>query len=158
MFRGLRGLLVAAAAGAVFAVPTAAFAGNGNGNGPKCTASACKVYIEQGASNGTGQQPPTTGSGKSQVKPVKVPKKTSRAIAHAGKDKKALTNLVKNPGFSVPRGIEVSKGYGKVSAPSALGAAFDVGSGPTALFGVLAGVAVLLLGTTGLGAWRRRRP
>jgi hypothetical protein len=41
------------------------------------------------------------------------------------------------------------------SAPSALGSAFDLGSGPTALLIVLAGTAFLLLGGSGLHFWRR---
>jgi hypothetical protein len=41
-------------------------------------------------------------------------------------------------------------------APSALGSAFDLGSGPTALLAALAGTAVLLLAASGLRVWRHR--
>lgn len=148
----MRLLVAAVVVGVTFAVPAAALAGNG----AKCNASACKVYIEQSLPNGTG------GGGSTSTTPLPVSKlpvskKAARALAHAGKDKAALTRLVQNPELFL-RTREPSNGYSDVAAPTALSAAFDVGTGPTALFATLAGMAVLLLlSTAGLSAWRRRR-
>jgi hypothetical protein len=41
------------------------------------------------------------------------------------------------------------------TTPSAVGSAFDLGSGPTALLIALAGTAVLLLAASGARSWRR---
>jgi hypothetical protein len=71
-------------------------------------------------------------------------------LAHAGHDKALLSKLVANP---APSNLEST---GTASAPSAIGSAFDLGSGPTALLLILAGTAVVLLGGSGLRFWRRR--
>ena len=147
MFGGLnRALAAALVAGAVLIAPAAAFACNG---GP----SAVNVYKECLPSGG-GSKPTNGGSSKGTTLPVSS--QTARALAHAGKDKGLLSNLVRNPGLGASRELQ-SHSATSAEAPSALGSAFDLGSGPTALVAVLAGTAVLLLGAGGWRGWRRWR-
>jgi hypothetical protein len=137
-----------------FAAPPAAIAGGGGGGKGKCTASACSVYTEPVPSAGKKQvQQNRTGG---TTKPVPISHRAERTLAHAGKDKKLLTQLLTNPGYGASRGLESSAAG--VVAPSALGAAFDLGSGPTALFAILAGTALAVAVYAGMGSWRRRRP
>ncbi|HEX4520214.1 MAG TPA: hypothetical protein VH063_11600 [Gaiellaceae bacterium] len=56
---------------------------------------------------------------------------------------------------SSPTGLQRSSASESGTNPSAVGSAFDLGSGPTALLIALAGTAVLLLGATGVRGWRR---
>lgn len=147
MFGGLNRLLAAAVvAGAVLVAPSAALACNG---GP----SAQNVYKEC-LPNGGGSKPTSAGGKGSTSLPIS--KQTSRALAKAGKDKRFLHNLVTNPGLGASREL-ASHSLSSAKAPSALGSAFDLGSGPTALLAVLAGTAVLLLGAGGFRSWRRWR-
>jgi len=129
----------------VLVAPSAAFACNG---GP----SAVNVYKECLPSGGGSK--PTSGSSTGSTLPVS--KRTARALAHAGKDKRLLSNLVRNPDLGASRELQ-SHSAASAEAPSALGSAFDLGSGPTALLAVLAGTAVLLLGAGGWRGWRRWR-
>jgi hypothetical protein len=145
VFGGLNRLIATAlVAGAVLVAPSAALACNG---GP----SAVNVYKEC-LPSGSGSKP-TSGGGAGSTLPVS--KETARALAHAGKDRHLLSRLVRNSGLGASR--ELQSGAGSTKAPSALGSAFDLGSGPTALLAVLAATAVLLLGASGVRGWRHRR-
>jgi hypothetical protein len=140
VFRGLNWLLVAAlVVGVFFVAPSAALA---CGGGP----SAQNVYREclpsAGGHGGSGQNG-GTGSGP-------LSGKTAEAIKHAGKNSRALAAWVRR---SAPTALESSSQ--ESTTPSAVGSAFDLGSGPTALLLALAGTAVLLLGASGVRGWRR---
>ena len=145
MFRGLNRLLVAAfVAGAFFVAPSAALA---CGGGP----SAQNVYREclpsAGGHGGTGGQ-----SGGQSGGPGSTPisSKTAKAIKHAGKNSRALAAFLRR---SAPTALESTSQDS--APPSAVGSAFDLGSGPTALLLALAGTAVLLLAASGVRGWRR---
>jgi hypothetical protein len=150
VLRGLsKGLLVAAIlAAAALSVPTAAFA---CGGGP----SAYNVYKEclptGGGSKPTGQK---SSGGPTTTRHVSP--RTAKALHKAGrKDRHLLSRLV-NSYNTNPRPFP-SGGSGSAPPPSALGSAFDLGSGPTALLAILAATAVLLLAASGLRGWRHWR-
>jgi hypothetical protein len=110
------------------------------------------VYTEcvqnAGGSKPTGQQ-----GGAQPSTPVHVSNQTSQAIAKSGgKDARALAAIVRNRGLSEPSLASGAAG----NQPSALGSAFDLGSGPTALLLALAATALLLLGGSGFRFWRQR--
>lgn len=144
MFGGLNRLLVAAlVAGAFFVAPSTALACSG---GP----SAENVYKEC-LPNGGGGSAGGGGAGGGQGS-APISNQTAKVLAQAGKDSRALAALVKhNPNQleSTPQESETT--------PSAVGSAFDLGSGPTALLIALAVTAVLLLAATGMRGWRRVR-
>jgi hypothetical protein len=106
---------------------------------------------------------PNGGAGKSKAKrhtsgrrgvgsaPSRLSRPAAKALSHAGKDKSALTKLVQS--YGQRRRLQSSQ-PGSQPAPSAVGSAFDLGSGPTALLIVLASSALLLLGASGLRGWR----
>jgi hypothetical protein len=145
MFRGLNRLLVGAAvAGAVLAAPTAAFA---CGGGP----SAVNVYKECLPTGGGGKST-SGGQGKSSGSTTVYSTKTAAALKRAGKDRRVLAALVAGSGH---RRFLQPTTSGATTSPSAVGSAFDLGSGPTALLIALAGTALLLLGGSGLRLWRR---
>lgn len=134
------------------ALPAAALAGNGH----KCNASACRVYVEpalpKAGGSGPGQQNPTGGSGTGSTQ-TKTPSNVSRVLAQAGSDQGALKNLV-----AADTGLgQGSSEAGDNGSPSALGAAFDLGSGPTILLAILLATVVALGAHGGLRSWRRRR-
>jgi hypothetical protein len=133
----------------VLALPTGALASGGS----KCKASACQIYTEgAGKADGQGQE----ASGPSTSQPVHVPSKTSRLLAHAGKDRAALRAIAGLPGYGAKRGI-FGVGAADVGEPSALGAAFDLGTGPTILLALLLATAVAFAAQGGVRSWRRRR-
>ena len=176
MFGGLNRTLVAAlVAGVVLILPPAAFADCNGG------VSAVNVYKECVQTGGGGK--PTGGGGKptgggggggssssptsggttggstgSTSVPISrqtrkpISRQTRKALAHAGSDRKALKTLVR--GLGSPRLLSSSSAAGE---PTAVGSAFDLGSGPTALLIVLAGTAVLLLAASGFRGVRQRR-
>jgi hypothetical protein len=162
MFGGLNRLLAGSAvAGVMFVAaavaPSAALAcGSGT--------SAVNVYKEclpSGGGGNSGGGRPTTPATKSVTHPsgktAPVSNRTLLVLKHAGKDKSALTNLVK--GYGLQRRLQGVHASEASATPSALGSAFDLGSGPTVLLIVLAGTAALLLGGTGMRGWRsRHRP
>jgi hypothetical protein len=153
VFGGLNRLLLAAVvAGAVLVAPTAASA-SGCSGGP----SAENVYSECLPSGG-GSKPTNGGKAgtSSAQQPIPISKQLRRKLAHAKIDHNLLYQLVTNPGYGATRGVP-STGVTAASAPSALGSAFDLGSGPTALLAVLAGTAVLLLAASGVRGWRHWR-
>jgi hypothetical protein len=144
VFRGLNRLLVAALVGGLFFVaPSAALA---CGGGP----SAKNVYSEclpsAGSHGGTGG----TGGKSGGAASTPLTGKTAEAVKHAGKNSRALAAWVRR---SAPTALESSSQ--ESTTPSAVGSAFDLGSGPTALLLALAGTAVLLLGASGVRGWRR---
>jgi hypothetical protein len=131
------------------ALPAGALASGGS----KCKASACRVYTEgPGKANGQGQE----ASGPSTTQPVHVPSKTTRLLAHAGKDQAALRAIAGSPGYGARRGL-FRMGATDVGSPSALGAAFDLGTGPTILLAILLATAVAFAAQGGVRSWRRRR-
>ncbi len=151
-----RPVVAAVVAAAALAAPSAAFAcGSG--------VSAVSVYKECLPSGGGGGGKAKSSGGNSgssstptQSTPSSLPvsQHTKRALKKAGKDGKSLSNLVKR--FGAARLLQ-SRASGLDSSPTAVGSAFDLGSGPTALLIVLAGSAILLLATTGFRSVRQRR-
>jgi hypothetical protein len=148
VFGGLNRLLVAALlAGAFLATPSAALA---CGGGP----SAQNVYSPCVPTGGGGKSTTggRTGKGSSTSVPISGP--AERAIKNAGKDSRLLASLVH--GYGIQRQLGPDHAAGAATSPTALGSAFDLGSGPTALIIVLAGMAVLLLTGSGMRVWRSR--
>lgn len=144
---------------ALAAAPSAALACSGG-------VSAVNVYKEclsNGGSGGgkhngggSGGSNSTSGSpSSSSSTPPPVSKKATKALAHAGKDKAVLTNLYRVGGGT--RLLQASHSSSPTSEPTAIGSAFDIGAGPTALLIALAGTAVLLLAMTGVRGVRQRR-
>jgi hypothetical protein len=150
VFGGLNRLLaVAVVAGAILALPPAAFA-NCGGN-----PSAVNVYKECLPSGGGGKatgQSGTSSNGAPGSTSVPISNQTAKALKSAGQDQKPLTNLVKGLGAA-----RLLQSHDSATGPSAVGSAFDVGSGPTALLIVLACTAILLLAATGVRGVRQRR-
>lgn len=164
VFGGLNRLLAAGlVAAAVLVAPSAAMACSGG-------ISAVSVYHEclagggggkqkggggGGKSSGGGSSSPTTGShtgsGSSTAPPIS--KRTKKALKSTGNDRKAISHLVRNYGSSR---LLQSHNSRAAAAPTAIGSAFDLGSGPTALLVILVGGAVLLLGVTGMRGYRQR--
>lgn len=148
---------VVRAAAAVFFIALVAPAAALADGGSKCNASACKVYHEQGAPNTGGHKStgPSTGSHKSgggKQPQAPAPKKYSRVLQHAGKDRGALKNLLSNDA-----GLgSLSRGSGGGS-PSLLGAAFDLGAGPTILLAILLGIGLGVAARGSVGGWLRKR-
>jgi len=138
----------------------AALAGSGKPKHHKkasdCGVSAFCVYHEHVI---TGGGPVAVGSDAGP--PVKVSSKVSQALArvvashHHAKQAKALSDLVSNPGKGATR-VRFLSSSDQMIAPSALGAAFDLGTGPIALFAALLAGAVL--GAGGMALRRRNRP
>jgi hypothetical protein len=108
------------------------------------------VYRDCLPSGGGGGNSGSGGQNGSSTTPISG--RTAKVIEHAGKDSRALAALVKS---SSPTGLQQSTPTESDTNPSAVGSAFDLGSGPTALLIALAGTAVLLLGATGVRGWRR---
>ena len=155
MFGGLNRPLAAAAVAAavVVVVPQTALAGCGG------KPSAEQVYSEC-LQNGGGGKTSGSNSGKSsssetstQPEPVAIPTQTKVKLKKAGQDGKSLKNLVN--GYGTARFLQ-SHSTAAATEPTAVGSAFDLGSGPTALLIILAGTAVLLLGGSGMRVWRQR--
>jgi hypothetical protein len=146
VFGGLNRLLVAAlAAGVVLVAPPAAFACNSG-------VSAINVYKECVPSGGGGKaggSPTQTHSST----PAHISPQTARKLKKAGQDGKSIAALIK--GYGASRFLQ-SHSSGSTATPTAIGSAFDLGSGPTVLLIVLAGTAVLLLGGSGLRVRRHR--
>jgi hypothetical protein len=115
-----------------------------NGGGGKSTGAGGKST--GGGNGGT----PTTGPGST---PATSPQ-LAKALARAGKDGKSLKRLVN--AYGVRRHL-ASSHAARAADPTAIGSAFDLGSGPTMLLVILAGTAVLLLGGSGMRAWRSRQ-
>jgi hypothetical protein len=149
---GLNRLLASAAvAGAFLVLPHAALADCGG------KPSAVNVYKECLSSGGGGKPTsnstsPTRGRSNSATS-VPISKATAKALKKAGTDGQSLSNLVN--GYGAVRLLQ-SSSAGSGSEPTAVGSAFDLGSGPTALLIVLAGTAILLLAASGVRVRRNR--
>jgi hypothetical protein len=153
VFGGLNRLLVVAAVGGMaaavmLAAPAASLACSGS-------TSAVNVYHECLPSGGGGN--PTTGGnsrGGSDSGSGALSGQAAKAVKHAGTEGRTLAavertrtgRLQSNPSSSM------------TAEPSAVGSAFDLGSGPGAFLIALAGGALLLIGGSGLRVWHRRRP
>ncbi len=135
--------------------PSAAFA---SCNGRPSAANVYKECLAGGGGKHTGSGKTTGPSSSSSAPPVvHVSPQTAKALKKAGKQRRVLSALVR--GYGVSRLAEPSSPSSEATAPTALGSAFDLGSGPTALLLVLAGTAVVLLGGSGMRVWRsRHRP
>ena len=155
MFGGLnRPLAAAVIAGAFLLAPSAALA-SGCGSGT----SAEQVYKECLQNGGGGKSTsgakgstPTSG-GQTGSTAVTVSPQVATKLKKAGKAGKALQYL--HDTFGIRRHLASSHATA-ATEPTAIGSAFDLGSGPTVLLIVLAGTAVLLLGATGFRLTRHR--
>ena len=113
------------------------------------------VYNEPNAPSAGGshsQQHPTGPSTKGGGSKHVVPKGVSRVLAHLGKDRAPLSRILRDSDIG-----NLQAGPSSVVTPSALGAAFDIGSGPTALLAILVATAIGLGAYNGARTWRRRR-
>jgi hypothetical protein len=147
-------LVVTAVTGVAMAValagPSAALACNGS-------TSAENVYKECLPSGGGGGK--SSGGPSHKIRPgsssVPISGRAAQAVAHAGKDRRTLA-LVES---TRPKDLlESNPSSSFASEPSAVGSAFDLGSGPGAFLLALLGAALLLVGGSGLRVWRHRRP
>jgi hypothetical protein len=155
VFGGLnRHLAAALVVGAVFAAPTTAAASGCNGN-----PSAVNVYKEclptgGGGKSSAGSSKPRQGAQTGSASTTPVSAAARSAIRHAAKkDRRVLSGLIDG---NHPAPLVSSSPSTPVSEPSAVGSAFDLGSGPTALLIALAGTAFLILAGSGLRVWRHR--
>lgn len=159
MSGGTNRLLVAAIASgtlvAALVTPSVALA---SCNGRPSAANVYKECLAGGGSSKTGSGRHTGKSSSSSPPPaVHVSPQTMKALKQAGRQRRVLSGLVR--GYGVSRLAQPSSPTSESSTPTALGSAFDLGSGPTALLLVLAGTAVVLLGGSGMRVWRaRHRP
>ncbi len=137
-------------------VTPAALAGSGKPKQHKkatdCGVSAFCVYHEH-VTTGTGQ----VAVGSSSSPTLKLPEKVSKALhkkvaKHHVKQTEVLHQLLTNPGRGAVR-VRLLQSSDQMTAPSALGAAFDLGAGPIALFAALLAGALLMAG----GMTLRRR-
>jgi hypothetical protein len=72
-------------------------------------------------------------------------------LAQAGSDKAPLSKLLTESGGSLPAGADSG------GSPGLLGAAFDLGVGPTVLLAILLATAVGLAARGNIRGWLRRR-
>ena len=133
------------------ALPAGALADGGS----KCNASACKVYHESGPPSGGHQKPPTgpTKNGGGQQQQPRVSKSNSRFLQNLGKDKAPMKNLL--GGDAAIGNLPSGSGGG---SPGLLGAAFDLGVGPTILLAILLVTGLGLAARGSLQGWLRKRP
>jgi hypothetical protein len=137
------------AAAVVVVVPQTALAGCGGKPSAQQVYSECLQNGGGGKTSGSNARTSTTSS-----QPVPVSPKTKTALKHAGKDGRSLASLVQ----SYPAAHLPPPSTAAATEPTAVGSAFDLGSGPTALLIVLAGTAIVLLGAAGTRTWRRSHP
>ena len=141
-------LVVIAVAG-VLTTPSTALASCGGGP------SAKNVYTECVPAGG-GAKPTTSGETGTGPGSTSGPStKAALALQHAGKDRRVLSSLLRGYGASQP--FQTDGPTNNAGAPSILGSAFDLGSGPMALLILLGGTALALLGGSGVRFWRTRQ-
>jgi hypothetical protein len=154
VFGGLNRPLAATVVAAAFLVaPSAALACNSG-------VSAVDVYSECLPSGGGGHptssaKPTSTGNPtapQTSVTPY-VSKPTAKKLKKAGRDGKSLSNLVNR--YGAARFLQLHSSPAK--EPTAVGSAFDLGSGPTLLLVMLAGLGVLLVAGSGFRIAQQRR-
>jgi len=97
--------------------------------------------------NGGGK---AASGGAAGVQPISP--QTVKVLKKAGKAGRALNRLAK--AYEPPRVLQ-SSGVTDATEPSAIGSAFNPGSGPTALLIILAGTVAALLAAAGARGWRR---
>jgi hypothetical protein len=122
------------------------------GGGSKPTAHHTKTGSSKGSKSGSPTSSSPTTAPATKPKPP-VSKHTANALKNAGQDRRVLSALVHGYG---PTTLRANEPISAAAAPTALGSAFDLGSGPTALLIILAGTALLMLGGSGMRAWRGR--
>ena len=165
VFGGLNRLLGAtvvagAACTVMLAGPSPALACSGG-------VSAVNVYKECLPSGGGGGGSKSSGggsghtssgpSGGSEASTPTVSRRAAKAIRHAGKDSRALAYVESTgPSRLLHASPSSDSGPNAAATPTAVGSAFDLGSGPTALLIALAGTAILLLGLSGVRGFRHR--
>lgn len=151
-------LAAAIAAGTLLLALVAPSVAEASCNGGPSAANVYKECLAGGGSHNHSHTGGSKSSGPSSSSPTQtvtpVSPQTAKALKQAGKQRRALSSLVK--GYGVSRLAEPSGSAGEASSPTAIGSAFDLGSGPTALLLVLAGTAVVLLGGSGMRVWRSR--
>jgi hypothetical protein len=108
---------------------------------------------KSGGKSSTSTQTSTNSNPGSSSPVTHISTKSQKALNGAGKDKAALAALLKGAGL---RRHLASEG-GSTTTPTAVGSAFDLSSGPTALLVILAGTALLLVAGSGMRVWRTRR-
>lgn len=159
-----RFLIGVAPVAAVFALAASpALAGTqGCKTPPPCTSAVC-VYVEQGPAPAAGscdkKSHPTRTGGQSStpVPPAVAPSPgATKTLKHTKpKIRKLIHRLVTSPGLGATKPLKITRAAVHVKAPSTLGAAFDLGSGPTMLFAALLAAAILL--ALGGGLRQRKR-
>jgi hypothetical protein len=147
---------------AAFLTP-AALAGGGKPKHHKkasdCGVSASCVYVEHyktgGGSVAAGSQiGPTLKLSNRILEALRHDRKLAK---HHAKQVAVLNELVTNPGKGAER-VQFQESSDQMIAPNALGAAFDLGTGPIALFAALLAGAVLGAGAMALRRRNRSTP
>jgi hypothetical protein len=145
-------LLAAATVLLVLAAPAPALAKGKpkKGHSP----SAVDVYVEQvPTATGHAAPPPATGQTTESTPAVPLRPKARRQLhRRGGKDRGFLRRLATHPDF-----VGKLEPTGAVASPGTLGAAFDLGAGPTTLFALILATALACVLGGGLRGWRRRR-
>ena len=129
--------MIAVFVAAAFVVPSAANADCGGGP------SAQNVYSEC-VPGGSGGKKSTAPPSSAHSKPPAVSNRVAMAISKAGRDSRKLQAFVDGGKRVLPPTGPASES----AAPSVLGSAFDLGSGPLALLAVLVATAVAFLTAT----------
>lgn len=113
------------------------------------------VYKECPQSGGGGK---ATGGGAhtsgATSTPAQISPKTTTKLKSAGKNGKAVAEFVNR--YPSVRFLQSHSSGPTAKTPTAIGSAFDLGSGPTVLLIALAASAALLLGGTGMRVRRNR--
>ena len=152
--RLLLGLAAAAAAVLAYGAAPAFSATQGCHSKGGDGTSAVSIYSEQ-------SNVPTSGAcsknGQAVPQYVSLPQAAAKAFKHSHTSKKEralLERLATSTEFGASAPLRLTRAAERVKAPSTLGAAFDLGSGPIALFGALLAMAALVV--VG-GSLRQRR-
>ena len=114
---------------------------------------AYDIYTEQ-VPTASGPKPDSGPATTTQPPVALSPTVTAIVQREGGKDKKLLKKVATSPALGAQQRV-AAPATPNVRTPSTLGAAFDLGSGTTALFALLLAAAALL--AVGGGLWRRGR-
>jgi hypothetical protein len=148
--------IVAGGALTVVLPATAAASSCGSGTSAEAVYKECLQSGGGGKSGAKSSAPTGTSTGtnsNSSSTQQHYTSNTQKALNHAGSDKAALAALLKGAGLR-----RHLAGVGdSTTTPTAVGSAFALTSGPTALLIVLAGTALLLVAGSGMRVWRTRR-
>jgi hypothetical protein len=110
--------------------------------------SAADVYVEQVPTASGHQTAPTSGSASSSV-PLS-PEAKQQLQDQGGKDTEVLTQVAGQAGNRRLAAV------GGASQPGTLNAAFDLGTGPTLLFGLVLGTVLFVAVAGGIRGYRHR--